>query len=354
MQHKISIIIPTYNEKENIAILIPKVFQILRKSKIKGEIVIVDDNSPDGTGETAEKMKRNYNVKILHRKSKKGLSSAVINGFKIATGDILGVMDADLSHPPEIIPKLIKTIINDGFDVVVASRYVKGGGCENWSLIRKVESKGASLLARIVTNIKDPMSGFFFFKKNVIKNVELNPIGFKIGLEILVKGKYDKVKEVPYIFRNRKYGESKVKVQEYVNYLRHLYRLSIYNKALPQFIKFCVVGLIGTGVNLAILYFLVEFVNLWYIISATISFVIALTNNYILNRLWTFSSKEKIMKQYVKFFVVSVLSLGINLSILYLLVEFAHIWYIFAQVIAIIVALWTNFLGSKLWVFRKQ
>jgi dolichol-phosphate mannosyltransferase len=214
---KVSVIIPTYNERENIKIIVPKIFDVFEKNGVKGEVIIVDDNSPDKTGDAAEELAKKFDVKVLHRKAKLGLSSAVVDGFKKASGDILGVMDADLSHPPEVIPNMLKYLIKDA-----------DFGSQNWGIRRKIISKGACLLAKGLTNVKDPMSGFFFFRKDVIKNANLNPKGFKICLEILVKGNYKKVLEVPYTFVNRKFGESKLNWKEEIKYLEHLLGLYFY------------------------------------------------------------------------------------------------------------------------------
>lgn len=224
----VSILIPTYNEKENIGLLIPRIFGIFKKSRIKGEVVVVDDNSPDGTGEIAEKMKGKYRMKVIHRKAKLGLSSAVLDGLKEAEGDIIGVMDSDLSHPPELIPDLVKPIISNQADITVGSRYVKGGGIKNWPFRRKIISRGASLLAKLLTSVKDPMSGFFFFKRNIVKNKVLKPSGYKIGLEIFVRGEYSKIREIPYTFVDRKSGKSKLSPKEDLAYLKHLVKLYWY------------------------------------------------------------------------------------------------------------------------------
>jgi dolichol-phosphate mannosyltransferase len=350
---KVSIIVPTYNERENLPLLVEEIFKVFKENSIDGEIVVVDDASPDGTGRVAEKLKKKYRMQVLHRKAKLGLSSAVLDGIKIAKGEIIGVMDADGSHPPTEIPKFIKAIEN-GADFAIGSRYKKGGKIENWDIKRKIVSKGAKFLAKPLTNITDPVSGFFFFRKNLIEGIKLNPKGFKIGLEILVKAKPKKIVEIPYVFVGRKKGENKLKAKEYLNYLHYL--LLLYFFKAEQFLKFCVVGSLGTIVNLAILYSLVEFAKLWYIFSAAIAFVIAATHNYILNKIWTFkdrrTGKAFIAKQWMQFFVVSTFSLGINLAVLYSFVEFFRLWYIFAQVIAIFVALLSNFLGNKYWTFR--
>jgi len=352
---KFSIIIPTYNEKENLPLLAEKIFKVFKESSIDGEVVVVDDNSPDGTGKIAEKLKKKYKVQVLHRKAKLGLSSAVLDGIKIAKGDVIGVMDADGSHPPEEIPKFFDAIEN-GSDFAIGSRYKKGGKIGDWELKRKIVSKGAKLLAKPLTNISDPLSGFFFFRKNLINGIELNPKGFKIGLEILVKSKHKKIVEIPHTFIVRRKGESKLKLVEYINYLHHLFFL--YFLKAKQFLKFCIVGGLGTIVNLAVLYSLVEFVKLWYIFAAVIAFVIAATHNYVLNKIWTFEDRRTgkvfVVKQWIKFFTISVFSLCINLLVLWFLVEFVNLWYIFAQIIAIFVALFSNFLGNKYWTFKGK
>lgn len=222
-----SIIIPTYNEKENLPILIERIVNALKGSGIEGEIIVVDDDSPDGTWKAAEELKEKYeNLKVLRRIDKRGLSSAVLDGFEIAGGRILGVIDADLSHPPEKIPELVEPIIKGEAEITIGSRYIDEGGIEKWSLMRKVYSRTATLLVLGLTRVKDPMSGFIFLKKEVIEGKKLNPLGFKIGLEILVKGNYKNVSEIPIIFADRAYGESKLGggvVLEYLIQLSNLY-----------------------------------------------------------------------------------------------------------------------------------
>ncbi len=225
----LTVIIPTYNEAENIPILVERVFRVFSEHSFEAEVIIVDDNSPDGTWEVARQLKSTYhNLEVLRRFNKRGLSSAVLDGIQLAKGKIIGVMDGDLSHPPEKIPDLIKPILSGESDLVIGSRYVKGGNIENWPFRRKVSSKLATLAARGLTPINDPMSGFFFFRKNIIEGVELSPKGFKIGLEILVKGKHKNVTEVPILFRNRGYGESKLSGGVIIEYFSHLLKLYLH------------------------------------------------------------------------------------------------------------------------------
>lgn len=225
----ITLVIPTYNEAGNIPILVAKVFEAFNSNNLNGYVLIVDDDSPDQTWKVAEDLRPQYpNLSVLRRQDKRGLSSAVLDGFAMANTDIIGVIDADLSHPPEKIPELVTPIINGDADFTLGSRYINQGGIENWPLRRKISSKIATLAVIGLTKVKDPMSGFFFLKKDLIKNVELNPKGFKIGLEILVRSNCKKVKEIPIVFRDREYGESKLSSNVIVDYLIHVSKLYAY------------------------------------------------------------------------------------------------------------------------------
>ncbi len=227
----VSVILPTYNERDNIVRLIPEIHRVLASNNIDYEIVVVDDNSPDGTAEVARQLSKQYPVTVVVRPRKLGLGLAVVDGVKVARGEIIVVMDADFQHPPDVIPRLIQKV-KEGYDIAIASRYVEGGKVESWSLIRKIASKGAIMLAhaflRETRSIKDPVSGFFAFSKRVIADVDLNPIGYKVLLEILVKGRWSRIIEVPYIFKSRASGKSKLNIREITNYLAHLTHLLAY------------------------------------------------------------------------------------------------------------------------------
>ncbi len=225
----ITLVIPTYNESENLPILLERVFSVFRESNLDGKVIVVDDDSPDGTWKVAEGLKEKYSgLEVLRRLSERGLSSAVLSGFSMSKSGILGVMDADLSHPPEKIPELIAPILSGEADITIGSRYVDKGESGDWALSRKISSRLATLAVIGLTKVKDPMSGFFFLKREVIKNAELSPKGFKIALEILVRGKYDRVVEVPIVFRDRIYGETKLNSGVILDYLYHVVKLYAY------------------------------------------------------------------------------------------------------------------------------
>ena len=167
----VSIVVPTYNERERLEEFVRAVFDVLSTRHLAAELVIVDDNSPDGTGALADRLARELPIRVVHRPGKLGLGGAVMAGFAAATGDVLGVMDADLSHPPEAIPAVIRALEETGADIVVASRYVPGGGTRNWPLSRAVMSKAACLLARPLTPVRDAASGFFVLRREALQAV---------------------------------------------------------------------------------------------------------------------------------------------------------------------------------------
>lgn len=223
---KFSFVVPTYNEAEGIGRLIASLDDVFRANALDGEIVVVDDNSPDGTGKIVDELATRYPVRCLHRPGKLGLSSGVIDGWKFARpeSDALGAMDADFSHDPNAIPAMVRALEN-GYDLAVGSRYVRGGGIRNWPLRRKITSIVAIALAKPLTPLRDITSGFFLVRRGALEGVELDPIGFKIGLEVIAKARYKRAIEVPYVFTDRVAGTSKLNQGEIFNYLRQLRRI---------------------------------------------------------------------------------------------------------------------------------
>ena len=223
---KLSVILPTYNERENL----PEVVAQIRRLPIDVECVIVDDDSPDGTGEVADRLaSKDPLIKVIHRPRKAGLASAVYAGLSKASAPYVAVMDADLQHPPHLLTQMLRAL-EDGYDLVVASRYVRGGGVVGWPLIRRLVSRVATLLAHLTVPrsraVKDPMSGYFALKREVLESVRVySPIGYKLLLTILAKGRYSKIKEVPMVFRRRLRGESKLDQREVLTYLKLLLNL---------------------------------------------------------------------------------------------------------------------------------
>jgi dolichol-phosphate mannosyltransferase len=219
-------VVPTYNEAGGIERLLRAVTDVFRENGLDGEIIVVDDNSPDGTGAIVDRLASELPVRCLHRPGKLGLSSGVIDGWKAARPEsvALGAMDADFSHDIAIVPKMVKALEN-GYGLAIGSRYVKGGGIANWPRRRIITSQVACLLARPLTNVKDITSGFFLVRREALAGVELDPIGFKIGLEVVAKAHYGRAIEIPYVFTDRIVGESKLNQKEIFNYLKQLRKL---------------------------------------------------------------------------------------------------------------------------------
>ena len=218
---RISLITPTYNERENISLLVEEIFDILKDyPDIDLELIVVDDNSPDGTGEVAESLKDRYPVQVVHRAGKLGLGSAVMAGFERAERDLLGVIDADLSHDPIVLPQLIYGLREH--DLAIGSRFDADSHVEKWAWYRRIISQVGVFLARKLTGVQDPLAGYFFLHRRVIKDMVLTSPGYKILLEILVKGHYESFMEVPFVFRNRQYSSSKLNWTEYYLFMKQL------------------------------------------------------------------------------------------------------------------------------------
>jgi dolichol-phosphate mannosyltransferase len=218
---RVSLVTPTYNERPNISLLADEVFSVVGQfPEIDLELIVVDDDSPDGTGEAAEALRDRYPVQVVHRPGKLGLGSAVMEGFQKSNRDYLGVIDADLSHDPTVLPLLILGLRE--YDLALGSRYNPESRVERWPWYRKLISQAGVLAARQLTGVQDPLSGYFFLHRRVLHGVTLTSPGYKILLEILVKGTYSTFLEVPYVFRNRQHSTSKLNFREYYLFSKQL------------------------------------------------------------------------------------------------------------------------------------
>lgn len=220
-------VVPTYNERERLTELVEAVFASAGAHGLVLELVIVDDNSPDGTGALADELATRFRLRVVHRAGKLGLGTAVVEGFQAASAAVVGVMDADFSHPPALVPVLFKAFRDTGADVVVASRYVPGGSTPDWPFKRRVLSRAACLLARGLSPIRDAASGFFLIRGEIGRATTIKAGGFKICLELIVRSGARRLVELPYRFDDRELGESKMSLREAAGYLvqlRDLYR----------------------------------------------------------------------------------------------------------------------------------
>jgi len=386
----LSIVIPTYNESENIIRLVREI-AIKIPQDIGTEILIVDDNSPDGTGSLVNRFvqesdfdvghsdSRPLTIKVIHRHRRDGLMCAVLDGIKTSRGKNILVMDADFSHPPQLIPRIISELKNESNCVVIGSRYAKGGTTVGVPLKRLIISFGATRIARYGLNVKevqDPMSGFFALPRHVLKDIDFNTQGFKILLEILVKKQsHVTVKEIPYTFTVRKYGHSKLDLKVLVDYTKAVWSLYKYGRKsqkrlestehrrsvlfLSKAARFFTVGASGLVINFLVSFLLSNgaLANFWYVQATAIGIAVSITTNFLLNKIWTFEDKRfsvlYTLKQYGLFLIFSSLGISIQLTLVYLMVE-SGIPYNLSLICAVAAASISNFILNKKWTFREK
>jgi dolichol-phosphate mannosyltransferase len=355
----VSVIVPTYKEADNLPVLVPLLAGALAAANLTAEIIVVDDGSPDNTRPVCEELARSYPLQLEVRRGERGLSSAVIHGMRLARGKVLVVMDADLSHPAEAIPDLVQALDDPTVDFVIGSRYTAGGGtAEDWGLFRWMNSKVATLLARPLVRASDPMAGFFALRQQSFESASnLDPVGYKIGLELIVKCGCKNIREMPINFRNRLHGQSKLTLKEQWNYLRHLKRLYEYRlgrAALP--VQFAAVGASGTLIDLAAFSLLLLAFPLP--IARGLAIWTAMTWNFWLNRRLTFSySRHKpILLQYILFATASLFGGVVSWATsTYLVaqVEFFSSYVLSAAVVGILAGAVLNYLFSWLLAFGR-
>lgn len=372
-QPLLSLVIPTFNEGQNIQSMIHQLSDRLdRVLPGQYELIVVDDDSPDYTWKLAQELAPIYShLRVMRRQQERGLSTAVIRGWQVARGQVLGVIDGDLQHPPEVLLRLLAAI-DQGADLAVASRHVQTGGVSEWNLLRRVLSRGAQILGLlilpgVVGRVSDPMSGYFLVQRAAIADRVLSPVGYKILLEVLGRGTVQRIAEVGYVFQERQEGESKVTWKQYVQYLQHLWRLrsSPTQAARPalslpvlRFFRFGLVGLSGVLVDMALLYVLSDPTALgWGLTrSKIIASEFAIINNFLWNDRWTFgdiarqqTGWNKRLKRFLKFNFICLAGLVLNVLILNGLFNLFGINRYIANLLAIAaVTLWNFWLNLKL------
>jgi dolichol-phosphate mannosyltransferase len=359
-----SLVVPTYNEDRNIQRIVSILTGLLDQTFPHDyELIVVDDDSPDRTWELAQQMLTDYpQLRVMRRQTERGLSTAVIRGWQAATGQVLGVIDGDLQHPPEVLPQLLQKIAQ-GADLAVASRHVEGGGTSDWGLIRRVLSRGAQLvglviLPSVVGRVSDPMSGYFMVRRDAIAHCLMNPLGYKILLEVLGRGQVREVAEVGYVFQERQAGESKVTWRQYVEYLGHLVKLRSRGRIgrftakfpVSRFLRFGLVGFSGVFVDLAAFYLLRVHLGLPIARSTMLSAEVAVINNFLWNDLWTFgdiSQKQpgtrQRLKRFLKFNLVCLAGIILQALLVSLLHDAFGMNEFGAKLLAIVLVTFWNF-----------
>jgi dolichol-phosphate mannosyltransferase len=353
---KFSLVIPTFNEGQNIKEIVGILSELLdRAIPANYELIVVDDDSPDRTWELAAELIADYpQLRVMRRETERGLSTAVIRGWQAARGEILGVIDADLQHPPEILLKLWGEM-EKGAELAVASRNVEGGGVSEWSLIRRFLSRGAQMLGlailpEVIGRLSDPMSGYFMVRRSSIVNKQLSPVGYKILIEVAARGQIRWISEVGYVFRERVAGASKVTWKQYIEYIQHLVKLRFSLWPVARFFRFGVVGFSGVFVDMGIFYLLRTMLGVGLTRSTIFSSEIAILSNFLWNDVWTFRDLSKGQKgnrqrlrRFLKFNLICLSGLIINTLIVNILFNAFHVNEYLAKLIAIATVTFWNF-----------
>jgi dolichol-phosphate mannosyltransferase len=354
---RVTIVVPTYREVENLPHLIDRVARVRESAGLEIDMIVMDDDSRDGSAELVAARPEPW-VQLCTRTTDRGLSAAVLDGMRRASGNVLVCMDADLSHPPEAIPTLLRKLAEGG-DFVIGSRYVSGGSTsDDWGFLRWLNSRVATLLARPFTSARDPMAGFFAVRRSTFEaGRELNPIGYKIGLELIVKCGCERVVEVPIHFEDRQYGSSKLTLQQQLLYLKHLRRLYIFKYGVwSQLMQFLTVGALGTVVNLL---FLTGLLHLGVAMRPAVAGAILLSMcfNFILNRRFSFSGArgQSWLRQFFGFIAASSLGAVINYgTTLFVHARLPEARPQLAALVGIATGTAFNFLASRYLVFRTS
>lgn len=292
----ISVILPTFNERVNVPIIVDRLAQVLAPI-CSFEVLVVDDNSPDGTWHIAEELAQTRPwLRSIRRMHNKGLSPAVVDGFSLAKGRRLVVMDADLQHDEQALLKFIESF-DTGAELVVGSRKIDGGGVEDWSVVRRFISWFATQLAHVVLplQVSDPMSGFFGITRELHERItpEVNPKGFKILLEYVARTKAGVVREVGYTFRGRQHGESKLSNDVIYDYLEALWGLSKFSRFISwRFLNYFFVGCVGLIVNLSVLGLLRHSQSVNQSMALIFAVESSIVSNFFLNNSVTFRKKR--------------------------------------------------------------
>ena len=370
---KTVIVIPTYNEKKSISVLIPKLEETIAGIRHNIHILVVDDNSPDKTADVVKKLQKKYKNLHLIQDEKRGLGVAYLRGFDYAIKEldakVVFEMDADLSHPPELIPKFMKAI-DEGYDLVMGSRYIKGGATPDWNFKRKFISRIGNFFARIISgmySINDCTSGFrairtSLYEKINTKHLHTRGYAFQSTLlyEFITAGA--RVKQIPLVFYDRKYGESKLSSKDLIEFFFNAWRLRF--KSTKRMIRFAVVGSSGILINLG--FFMIAkglLVNDYFnplttlLVASLIGDEISIIFNFFANQYYTFKGALKrsaARKKLLKFQIVTIPNIIINNVVLVTLYLGFGLNDTLSKFMGILAAFAWNYLFNVRYIMREK
>lgn len=353
----VSVVIPTYNEEENIADLIDAIFSELDREV---EVIVVDGDSEDSTPQKVREAGEDRPVELVEKSSREGIGAAYQEGFRHASGDVVVQMDADFSHPVESLPEMVEEV-ESGTDIAVGSRYVKGGDRQD-PLHRRIFPLIGSYLYTYLLDcpVRDFTSGFKAYREDVAKDIpEMDlPAGFHYQaaslMNLLDTGR--SFREVPIEFRPRRAGEPKYSTMDLLNNVKLFVKLLLRRRS--DFLKFGVVGASGVLVNMGVLYFLTEQLGIYYLYSAVLAIEMAILSNFTWNELWTFSERgeggiRSLGERLLKFNSVSLIGAGMNLALLWFFTEVLGVLYLVSNLAAIMMVFLWNYVANVRWTWKE-
>lgn len=295
---QLAVVIPTYNERENVQPLVRALHKVL--TGISYEIIFVDDDSPDGTASLIRLVSRRFpSIRVLQRIGRRGLASACIEGILCSAADYVVVMDADMQHDERVLPAMLELIEYECLDLVVASRHIEGGGIEGgMNRRRRLLSDTGKRLSKLAHEgrLSDPMSGFFVIRRSYFEQIahSLSGIGFKILLDIYLSGRHNvRIGEVPYEFRERHRGSSKLDILVGLEYLELLLDKYIGRLVSVRFLMFCLVGGLGAVLHLLIMGMLQRWAHATFLHEQLIATSIIMALNYSLNNAVSYRDRRR-------------------------------------------------------------
>jgi dolichol-phosphate mannosyltransferase len=358
---ELSIIIPTFNERDNV----PRLVDMLKTAlpEVAWELIIVDDNSPDGTSEVAKRIAAtDARIRCIRRVGRRGLAGACLEGILASQAQFVAVMDGDLQHDEMLLLPMLRLLRRDAANMVVGTRYGDGGSAQGLSSHRALGSRLATKLAHHLFRLElsDPMSGFFMLRRELIEQIapKLSTQGFKIMLDIVVTaGDRLKITELPYTFRQRVYGESKLDAGVALEYVGLLLAKATDDLVSLRFALFCLVGTTGIGVHFATLSIGYDVIGMHFVWAQTLAMMVAIASNFVINNALTYRDRRLSGWNYVsgllRFYLVSVVGLVSNIGVSDWLFVNAQKWWVAGLAGAVVGVVW-NYVVASLFVWRSR
>jgi dolichol-phosphate mannosyltransferase len=359
-QTELAVVVPTFNERENIAPLLERLNAAL--TGIRWEVIFVDDDSPDGTADALRQVaQRSRNVRVIRRIGRRGLSSACVEGVLSSSAPFFAVIDADMQHDEQLLPLMLKTLKDQQLDIVIGSRYVEGGSMRSWNERRRLISRLAGRASRLVVkaDLKDPMSGFFLMRRQAFDETvrNLSQHGFKILLDLFASApKPLRFAELPYHFKPRVFGESKLDSLAAWEYGMLLADKTFGRLIPPRLVFFGLIGGLGLLVHMSVLAGTL-YAGLAFSIAQTLAVIVAMTSNFMLNNWITYRDRRLSgwawLRGLLSFYAICSMGAVANVGIASFIFAGDHVWWVAGLTGALVGAVW-NYALSALFTWRRR